>query len=178
MNNSRFGFIHIVQFFLFVALQILLMDSLVLYSTGFCFIYVAFLLFLPIGMNRVWLLLLGFIVGFTVDVFYDTMGIHAAASVLLAFLRPHVLNLLTPRDGYDTSDTVNIHTMGGRWFLAYTFTLVLLHHTAVFFLETITLERLWYTLAKILLSTLFTSIVLVILQLLFFSPKRERIEYR
>lgn len=176
--NSSFGLKHIAQFFLFVALQVLLMDSLVLFSTGFCFIYVAFILFLPLGISRVWLLVLAFILGFTVDMFYDTMGIHAAASVLLAFLRPHILNLLTPRDGYEASDTVNIHTMGGRWFLAYTFTLVLLHHTAVFFLETITFQTAWYTIVKILLSTFFTGIVMVILQLLFFSHKRERIDYR
>lgn len=176
--NSSLGLKYIAQFFVFVALQILLMDSLVLYSTGFCFIYVAFLLFLPLGISRVWLLVLGFIVGFTVDVFYDTMGIHAAASVLLAFLRPLVLNLLTPRDGYDSGDAVNIHTMGWRWFLAYTFMLVLVHHAAVFFLETISLQTALYTTVKILLSTLFTSIVMVILQLLFFSAKRERIDYR
>ncbi|MDX5438009.1 MAG: hypothetical protein LPK03_12480 [Pontibacter sp.] len=169
---------HIVQFFLFVALQILLMDNLVLFSTGFCFIYVAFLLYLPLTINRVWLLFLGFAVGFTVDVFYDTMGIHAAASVLLAFLRPHVLNLLTPRDGYDSGDTVNIHVMGGRWFLAYAFTLILFHHAAVFFLETINFQTALHTLVKTLLSTLFTGIVVVTIQLLFFSPKRERIDYR
>ena len=175
---SSFGIKYILQFFLFVALQILLLDNLVLFGTGFCFIYVAFLLFLPLGINRLWLLLLGFLVGFAVDMFYDTVGIHAAASVLLAFLRPHVLNLLTPRDGYDTSDSVNIHVMGWRWFLAYSFTLILCHHAAVFFLETINFQAALYTLSKILFSTLFTSIVMVILQLLFFSPKRERIDYR
>ncbi|WP_242926548.1 hypothetical protein [Pontibacter vulgaris] len=170
--NSSFGIRHIVQFILFVALQILLMDSLVLFSTGFCFIYIAFLLFLPININRVLLLFLGFLAGFTIDIFYDTMGIHAAASVLLAFLRPHVLNLLTPRDGYDTKDSVNIHVMGWRWFLTYALLLILMHHAAVFFLETISLESAWYTLAKVFASVLFTGIVMIILQLLFFSVKR------
>lgn len=170
--KSRFGVIHIIQLILFVALQILLMDNLVLFSTGFCFIYIAFLLFLPIEMNRLLLLFLGFTAGFTVDVFYDTMGIHAAASVLLAYLRPFVLNLLTPRDGYDTNDSVNIHVMGWRWFLAYAFILILTHHAAVFFLETISFQEAWYTGIKIVVSALFTGIVMVILQLLFFSVKR------
>ncbi|RAU83986.1 hypothetical protein [Pontibacter arcticus] len=170
--NSSFGIKYIVQFILFVALQILLMDNLVLFSTGFCFIYVAFLLFLPIGINKVWLLFLGFLVGFTVDIFYDTMGIHAAASVLLAYLRTHLLNLLTPRDGYDTNDAANIHIMGWRWYLVYTFTLLLFHHLAVFFLETISFGTVWYTLLKVVASTLFTGIVLIIVQLLFFSSKR------
>jgi len=175
---SNFGIKYIIQFLLFVALQILLLDNLVLFGTGFCFVYIAFILFLPLGINRLWLLLLGFLVGFAVDMFYDTVGIHAAASVLLAFLRPHVLNLLTPRDGYDTNDSVNIHVMGWRWFLAYSLTLILLHHAAVFFLETLDFQEALYTLSKILLSTLFTAIVMVILQLLFFSPKRERVNYR
>lgn len=170
--NSTFGIQHIVQFILFVALQILLFDNLVLFSTGFCFIYIACLLFLPISINRLVLLLLGFIVGFTVDIFYDTMGIHAAASVLLAFLRPLILNLLTPRDGYEASDSANLHIMGWNWFLTYAFILIVVHHTAVFFLEIISFE--WYTLVKILLSTLFTGVVVVILQLLFFSAKRAK----
>ena len=170
--KSSIGLNNILQFLLFVALQVLLMDNLVLYSTGFCYIYVAFLLFLPIGINRLLLLFLGFLVGFTVDVFYDTMGIHAAASVLLAFLRPHLLNLLTPRDGYDISDSVNIHTMGKGWFLTYTLTLLLVHHAAVFFLERISFDDFLHTLLKIVLSVLFTSVVVIILQLLFFSPKR------
>lgn len=172
MNNSRFGIRNIVQFVLFVALQVLLMDNMVLFGAGFCFIYVAFLLFLPIHINRVLLLFLGFLVGLSVDVFYDTAGIHAAASVLLAFLRPYVLNLLTPRDGYDTSDSVNIHIMGVRWFLVYTFLLLLAHHTAVFFLEAVSFKEAGYTLAKIFFSTLFTGAVMVILQLLFFPAKR------
>lgn len=170
--KSSIGLKNIVQFVLFVALQILLMDNLVLYSTGFCFIYIAFLLFLPININRLLLLFSGFLVGFTVDIFYDTMGIHAASSVLLAYIRPHLLNLLTPRDGYDLSDSVNIHVMGKGWFLTYTFTLILLHHAAVFFLERISFSDIWFTLLKILLSTLFTGLVVIILQLLFFSPKR------
>ncbi|PVY44057.1 hypothetical protein [Pontibacter virosus] len=171
MNNSL-GIRHIVQFVVFVALQILLMDNLVLFGTGFSFIYIAFLLFLPIEMNRVLLLFLGFTAGFAVDIFYDTMGIHAAASVLLAYLRPMILNLLTPRDGYDTNDSVNIHIMGWRWFLAYALTLILAHHTAVFLLEIFSLEGLSAAVPKILLSVLFTGVVMVILQLLFFSLKR------
>lgn len=92
------------------------MHSLVLFDTGFCFIYLAFLLFLPIQMPPVLLLLLAFVTGFTLDIFYDTGGIHAAATVLLAYLRPYILLLLTPRDGYDQNDSVNLHIMGWRWF--------------------------------------------------------------
>ncbi|QCR23694.1 hypothetical protein [Pontibacter sp. SGAir0037] len=170
--NSSFGIKHIAQFVLFVALQILLIDNLVLFETGFCYIYVAFLLFLPININKVFLLFLGFLAGGTVDIFYNTLGIHAGASVLLAYLRPYILNLLTPRDGYDTNDSVNIHIMGYRWFLAYATLLIVTHHAMVFFLESLNFMDAAYMLAKILLSSIFTCTVMVILQLLFFSVKR------
>lgn len=172
--SNRFGIRNIAQFILFVALQILLKDVLVLFEISFCYIYIAFLLFLPIDINKVFIIFLGFLAGLSIDVFYNTLGIHAAASVLLAYLRPYILNLLTPRDGYDTNDSVNLHVMGWRWFLAYTFTLTIAHHAAVFVLETLSFVDMWYMFAKIFFSSIFTCVVVVILQLLFFSVKRVK----
>lgn len=169
---SSFRISHFFQFILFAALQVLVFRNLVLFDSGFPFVYIAFLLFLPIDIPVVVLLLLGFVLGMTVDVFYDTMGIHAAASVLLAFLRPYVLYLLIPRDGYDANDSANVHVMGWRWFLTYSFILIFVHHQAVFFLEMGGFRMWWITLAKALVSTLFTSTVIVITQLLFFSSRR------
>ena len=89
---------HSFQFVVFLGLQILLLRNLVLFNTAFCFLYIGFLLFLPIQMPKVMLLLLAFVSGITVDIFYDTIGINAAAALLLAYLRPYVLLVLTPRD--------------------------------------------------------------------------------
>lgn len=169
---SKFNLSHLVQFFLFVAVQILFLRNVALFDTGFAFIYVAFLLFLPIEVPSVLLLFIGFTTGITIDVFYDTAGVQAGASVLLCFLRPHVLKLLTPRDGYDTNDAVNVHRMGWRWFLTYVLFLVLAHHFALFFLEAGGLRKFWFTMAKVLVSTVFTTLVLMIIQLLFFSVRR------
>jgi hypothetical protein len=169
---SNFRLIHFFQFIIFTGLQVLVFRNLALFNSGFSFIYIAFLLFLPIEIPVVALLLLGFISGLTVDIFYDTMGIHAAASVLLAFLRPYVLLLLVPRDGYDVTDSANVHVMGWRWFLTYAFILVFFHHMAVFFLEMAGFRMWWFTLSRALASTFFTGAVLVITQLLFFSSRR------
>jgi hypothetical protein len=170
MNKLRIY--HLLQFVLFMALQLLLIRNLVLFDTGFCFIYIAFILFLPIGLPVVLLLFFGFITGFTADIFYDTGGIHAAATVLLAYLRPWVLKLLTPRDGYDSGDTVNLHRMGWRWFMVYAFFLIFLHHFALFFLELGNMRFFGFTILKVIFSTFFTGIIVLIVQLLFFSAKR------
>ena len=169
---SSFRISHFFQFIVFTALQVFVFRNLVLFDAGFCFIYVAFLLFLPIDIPVVPLLLLGFVLGLVVDIFYDTVGIHAAATVLLAFLRPYVLLLLIPRDGYDANDSANLHVMGWRWFLTYILLLLLVHHLAVFFLEMGGLRMAWFTVAKALVSSFFTATVIVITQLLFFSSRR------
>ena len=164
---------HTFQFFIFLSLQILLLRNLVLFDTAFCYLYIGFLLFLPIQMPKVRLLVLAFISGLTIDIFYDTIGINAAASVLLAYLRPYVLLVLTPRDDYEKSDSVNVHVMGWRWFSVYTLFLVFVHHLALFFLELGSFREVGFTLVKVLVSTIFTFLVLVIIQLLFFSSRRS-----
>ncbi|UOQ75874.1 hypothetical protein MUN84_14690 [Hymenobacter sp. 5516J-16] len=82
----------------YIALYVLLISGtdFVLFNLGWCFIYLGFLLFLPIATPIVVQLLLGFITGVTLDIFFDTGGVHAAAAVLLMYLRPWVLRLLTP----------------------------------------------------------------------------------
>jgi hypothetical protein len=168
---SSFRFINLIQFVVLMALQILLMRNLVLFETGFCFVYIGFILFLPIEIDRVLLLVLAFFTGLTVDLFYDTAGVHAAATVLVGYLRPYMLKLLTPRDGYETSDNASLTSMGWRWFLTYGIVLLLIHHFTLFFLELNGFKLIGFTLAKIIASTFFTGAVLVIFQMLFFARR-------
>ncbi|WP_231590668.1 hypothetical protein [Hymenobacter terrenus] len=174
MNELRFLFIQVLRYALYAGAHVLLISRLVLFDLGWCFFYLGFLLFLPITTPIVVQLLLSFGVGLTMDIFYDTGGLHAAAAVLLGFLRPWVLRLLTPRDGYDSGDAVNIHQMGWQWFSVYLTLLVLLHHAAFFLLELGSFRHFGLTMGKMLVSALFTGLALLIVQLLFFPVRRGR----
>ncbi|AII51433.1 hypothetical protein [Hymenobacter sp. APR13] len=165
--------IQVLRFGFYLAVHMLLVSKLVLFDLGWCFFYLGFLLFLPIGTPIVLQLVLGFGTGLLMDLFYDTGGVHAASAVLLCYLRPWVLRLLTPRDGYEAQDSVNVHQMGGQWFLVYMGLLVGLHHLAFFLLELGSFRSFGLTLAKIVVSTLFTGITLLIIQLIFFPTKRR-----
>ncbi|SNR85109.1 MULTISPECIES: hypothetical protein [Hymenobacter] len=167
--------LQVLRFVFYVAFYVLLVSGpdFVLFNLGWCYFYLGFLLFLPIGTPIVVQLLLGFGLGFTMDVFFDTGGVHAAAAVLLAYARPWVLRLLTPRDGYDAQDSVNIHQMGGQWVIVYLLLLTSLHHTAFFLLELGSFHVFGLTLVKIIVSTLYTSLVLLIIQLVFFPTRRR-----
>ncbi|GAB2471730.1 rod shape-determining protein MreD [Hymenobacter qilianensis] len=165
--------LHLILLVLYVLLHVLVASKLVLFDLGWCFFYLGFLLFLPITAPIVVQLLLGFMVGITMDIFYDTGGVHAAAAVLVMYLRPWVLRLLTPRDGYDSDDAVNVHLMGWQWFLVYLILLVSIHHLAFFLLELGSFQIIGVTLIKVIVSTLFTGITLLIVQMLFFPSRRR-----
>lgn len=162
--SSRDIIIQVLNFILFVTAHILLVRHFVLFDTAFCFIYVGFILLLPLDIGPIWLLLLAFGTGLLVDLFYDTVGIHAAASVLIAFLRPQVLRVITPRGGYETNINISVKGMGSDWFIPYTFILIFIHHATLFFIEASNWNLFWLTLLKAICSTLFTGILFLILQ--------------
>jgi hypothetical protein len=157
------------SFIFFMAAQVFFVRNLSLFGYAFCFVYVAFLLLLPFETSLVLLLIISFATGLTVDVFYDTLGIHAAACVWLAFLRPTVIKLITPRGDLDEGMRLSLKSMGAPWFLSYAITLLFVHHAFLFFLEAATLSLAIPVLIKTVCSTAFSLVVIVILQ--FFKSK-------
>jgi hypothetical protein len=158
-----------ISFVLHLLLQVLLARNLALFDVGYCFPYLAFLLLLPFETGRLQLLALGFGLGFLVDVFYDTGGLHAAASVLTAFVRPYVVEqVVVPNGGYDNGMRPWASVMGWPWFITYAGLLTALHHFSLFLVEAASLQLLGLTLLKALASTLFTLAVVAAFQSIFY----------
>src|SRR5690606_37273224 len=168
---TRVNFVQIVAFFIYLLYQVLILQNVVLFHTAFCFLYVAYLLVLPVETNPIVLMGIGRFMGLCVDMFYDSLGLHAFAYVLMMYVRNYWLNNLTPQGGYDSSSTPSLALNGLQWFLVYATPLVLLHHTALFFAEAGGFGMFWFTVWKILTSTLFTVLVILIAQFLF--PSRR-----
>ncbi|MEO0332548.1 MAG: Rod shape-determining protein MreD, partial [Bacteroidota bacterium] len=61
-----------LNFVIFFIIQILVVRKLVLFDVAFCYVYLAFLLLLPIELSVMTAMLLGFITGLFVDIFYNT----------------------------------------------------------------------------------------------------------
>jgi len=169
----RSGLVHIVLFFVYVLVQATLLKNLVLFDSAFCFLYVAFILLLPFELSTLLIILVGFIIGFTIDIFYSSMGLHAFATVLMSYLRNYWLSVITPQGGYDTGNSPTIATNGVQWFLVYAIPLVFIHHFVLFFLEASGFDMFWFTMLKIMGSLLFTMTVIVFLQ--FLVPQGRRI---
>jgi hypothetical protein len=168
---NRINIIQIISFFNYLLNQVLILKNIVLFNTAFCFLYVAYLFFLPVESNPLFLMFAGFLMGFAIDIFYDSLGLHAFSCVLVMYLRNYWLSLITPQGGYDSSATPSIAINGMQWFLVYTIPLVFLHHSILFFVEAGGFGMFWFTLWKIITSTLFTTLVTVVVQYLFPSGR-------
>lgn len=166
---NRLGILQVVSFFIFLFFQVIFLKNLSLFGTAFCFIYVGYLLLFPVETNSMALMAIGFALGISVDLFYISMGVHASATVLVAFLRKHWLNAITPQGGYDSGALPSIGAHGNQWFLIYSVPLIFIHHFAMFFIEIGGFHMFWFTLGKVVASTLFTTSSIIILQYLFSS---------
>jgi hypothetical protein len=93
--------------------------------------------------------------------------------VILAFLRPGVIRLVGKKDDLEPWQYPNIRDSGSMWFLAYTVILVFLHHLALFYLEVFRLSEFFQTLLKVLINTVLTSLIIMLIQFLFFSRKPD-----
>lgn len=170
MNRRIFTLI--VSLVILVPLQVLVFRHFVFFNLGFCFIYLLFLLSLPrevsIGLGMV----IALIIGIVVDLFYQTIGIHAAAGVLIMFLKPYWLNMNVPRSGFEINHLPLIPNYGLGWFIGYSLPLILIYSLAVLFIEAGNTGLFWIILSKALITTVVTLFFVVILQYLFYSKSR------
>ncbi len=163
-----------LRFLFLVLLQGLVLDRVELGGFVDPYLYVLFLLMLPFETPD-WLgLILAFILGICVDVFSDTLGMHASASVTLAFIRPFVLRAMEPREGYETGMRPTIGRMGFGWIFSYAGLLILIHHVWLHFVEVFRFERFFMTLWRSLLSASLTLSLVLLVQFLMVRPARRR----
>lgn len=168
--NSKLVLVNIVRWFILLLFQILLLRNLSFYNMATPFVYILFLLLLPFGIPNLLLYLLAFITGLTLDAFYDTLGVHTAACVMLAFVRISFIAVTVNRDGFDEPEPT-LGNMGFKWFLFYAVLCTFSHHIVLFFLETFRLTEFSYTLLRSLMSGIFTLFAVVLIEFIFYNRK-------
>lgn len=164
-NSFRFIFLIIAQVFLF--------KNVAYYNLANPFPYILFILLLPLRTPKFILFLLAFICGLTIDVFYDTLGIHIAACVTLSWLRIIFIEITLQPEDHEPMATPGINEVTLRWFLIYILSLTFLHHLVLFFLEAFTFHYFFNTLISVIFSTIFTTIIIFLFELLFYQRKRR-----
>jgi hypothetical protein len=155
---------NIFCFVVVLLFQVLVMDNVMINGYMIPYIYLMFILLMPFETPRWLQLISGFALGLAMDLFTGTAGMHTAATVLIAFVRPYLLGLMAPRDGYEPETFPRIFYYGFLWFLKYTLLLVLIHHMALFYLEMFQLKDFFSTFLRVILSTILSTSTIVLSQ--------------
>ena len=162
MINSilRFGLLFIIL----ILLQVLLFNNIQFSGYVNPYVYLMFIILLPVEIPSWILILLSFGTGLIVDLFTGSPGMHSSATLLAGFVRPYVLAIVSPRDGYEGRSEPSMINYGFRWFFTYTLLIVLVHHTALFYLEVFRFTDFFRTLLRVLLSSFFTVIFIMLFE--------------
>lgn len=163
-----------MRFIVVVFIQVFLLKNIDLYNLSTPYFYILFILLLPFEVPNVLLFVLAFILGLTIDAFYDTPGLHTAACILLAFVRILFISITVQKDGFDNEPEPTLSIMGIRWFLTYAIVLTFVHHFFLINLEAFSLSQIEFTISRVLLSSLFTVFLMLISGLLFFKRKERK----
>jgi rod shape-determining protein MreD len=158
-----------LRFIVLVFIQVVILNNIQINGFINPYLYVLFILLLPFETPNWLLLTLSFLLGLSIDIFSNTLGMHASACVFMAYLRPYILNYLSLREGYEQGTSPGISKYGFAWFFKYCMILVVAHHSFLFFIEVFSFSNLSETLIRIFLSSLFTLSLLIISQFLLFK---------
>jgi hypothetical protein len=165
-----------IRFFVFILVQVFILHKIPpLHRFIVPYLYFLYIIWLPFNMSRSWLMIVAFFYGLTLDYFLMTPGLHAAACVLIAYVRPFLVNLLIRQEGAEQSyGAPSIHSMGFAPYALLVLILTVLHHGYLVFLEWMQFGNFLYFLGKVGATTAVSLLLVLITELLFYRKERYR----
>lgn len=165
----------IILFIVIVLLQTLIFNNLTIGILFDCIpiIYIYFILTLPLETKSMIVIFLGFLIGLTIDIFCNTLGVNAAATTFVAFLRQPVLKIFL-RDQDDLKNKIpSIHTLGWSTYLKYSIVLVSLQIIAIALLEYLDIINWIIFIPRIFCSIVLSILIIIAIDLLFNNSKNN-----
>lgn len=165
---------NIIRFIVFLLVQVLILKRIQIGAPGFNLIHLFFyplaILLLPLNANRSFVLLISFFAGITVDLFYDSPGVHAFSAVFIGYLRNSFFKWLEPRGGYGTNVLPTLSLMGNTWMISYLSLGMGFYIFTYFSLQAFSVVFLFSIILKTSLSFIF-SMILILVYMYVFNPK-------
>ena len=165
MKNSIL--VNSVRFISLILAQVLIFNNIDFMGYINPYPYMLFILVFPFNANRSLYLVIAFLTGLTIDMFANSGGIHAAASLVIAYIRPIALRL-TFGVSYEYN-AIKLPNVSFYERLIYISSLVFIHHLVLFSLEVFNITNIIYILKKTLFTGIFTSILCLMFNILFSS---------
>ncbi|WP_289158004.1 rod shape-determining protein MreD [uncultured Muribaculum sp.] len=159
MTKTIFQFL--LLFIILILLQAIVFNNICLFGVAVPFVFIYFIVHLPVTISSNWLLTLSFLTGLTIDIFANTQGMNSLACTIVAMCRHNILHWYFPREDELTIPEPSIRSLGIEVFSKYLFTFVLFYCTIIFLIESFSFFNIFRLLLRILCSTLLTFLLLL-----------------
>ncbi len=156
---------NVMRFILLAGIQVLILNHINFLGYINPYIYILFIMLFPVKNNRTLFIFLSFLLGLTLDIFSDSGGIHAAACVSIAYVRPIILKF-----SFGTIyeyQTIKFDTVEFSSKFIYIVIMTIIHHLILFSLEIFNTAKVILTLEKTLFSSIFTIILCIMITIIF-----------
>jgi rod shape-determining protein MreD len=160
MNLLKSG----LSLFVLLFLQLFIFNNFLFQGFMNPYIYVVFILLLSPRTSPFYTLSLAFFIGALVDVFEGAYGVHTAATVFLAFIKPVIFQIFKTGKN-DLSDLTEVKELGLLRSLGYIFIGLFLHHFVLFSIENFAWDDFGSLLIRSSYSSLFSFIFVLLHQL-------------
>lgn len=131
---ARTYLLRVRDFLILTLLQVLIFSHIHIFGYATAYIYLIFLLKLPINTSRNEMLIWGFLMGLTVDIFADTPGMNASAATAMAFVRNYILSAFTHKAAGEIF-TPSIATLKWGGYISYTLICVTIFYALLYTIE-------------------------------------------
>ncbi len=166
---------NIIRFIGLLLIQCLVLKGIDLSFGEFDYLHLIvfhlFIMLLPLNTPRWLIILSGFLLGLSVDIFYDSPGVHASAAVFTAYVRKPVLQFLEPQGGYNINEIPSLQYFDVSWIIIYSAILTFAQLIWYFSMEAFS----FFFFFDIILNTIFSFIISFIIILMYqfiVRPKR------
>jgi rod shape-determining protein MreD len=165
---------YIIRFVLLILVQVFVLNQIPPLHQYFTpLLYYIFILWLPFNIGRSQLLIVSFITGLALDFFTKTPGMHAAACVLVGYIRPFIINIIVPQQGVEFNyREPSATSLGNIQYMIYVVVLTLFHHVMLFSIQAFQFGNIVYLLFKTLGASLISLLLILVVEIIFMRKQK------
>jgi hypothetical protein len=168
------NFKYIIGFFLYILLQQYLFNSLTIFDIATPFIFLIYLLLLPLSIKFSWTIIIAFVMGLSIDLLSYSIpdGLHSFAAVAITGLRQSWIRVTNPTVNFSGKENFTFSQQSMNWFVIYLSPLLLFHHTIYFVLDAFSSPGFWWVILRIITSFIYTLLSSLVIVFLFYHKAK------
>ncbi len=148
-------------------MQLLLFDRIAIDPHITPIIFSAFVIVLPMQMNRFLLLLASGLMGVVIDWFSGTAGLCTIMMLAMGYIRPYIMQISITHEARSATTIPSVWSLGWHSMIKYTLFMNILCCALLFFIESLNIDIWLFLTIKSVASGLISTFIAILVSMLF-----------